>query len=195
MEAIERRFTNVSEDEAVFATLYHMKRLALRDASDPAIRSIAGVIAAGCGEDTLCKAEGGFNHIYRNVSYRFDRDLAVKYLKAESNNDIEFISAPKYLLGNIFEGDCDDMSTSLASLYIAMGLPVNFKVIAWKKRDPKKLLTHVFTEVGIIYDNSFYWVPSDPVFKVFGQEKTPVTRAFIYRVDIPEENIIRKLAG
>lgn len=177
-----------SGDSAIFETLYNMKRLAVRDANSDVIQKIANKIKKKCGNDQICMAIAGFDYVYENVKYEYDKDLVVKYVKTNNPDSIEFFSAPKFLLGELFEGDCDDMSTALASLYLALGLPVNFKIIAWKNN----AFSHVYTEVGII--DKKVWIPSDPVIKEFGKEKAPVIRAYVLNVNSPE-NKIEKIVG
>jgi len=178
-------------DEAIYFTLKEMKRLARRDANSNVVQRIAKAIKDKCkGKDDLCRANAVYDYIFKNVSYKFDHELVVDYVDAKNPEAVEFFSAPKYLLSEIFEGDCDDMSTALASLYIALGMPVNFKVIAWKSDS----FTHVYTEVMVKMEDGYWWIPSDPVIKQFAFEKAPVKRAYVYRVD-NEDNNIYKIVG
>lgn len=173
-------------DESIFATLYEMKRLALRDSTSDVIKKIAKEILSTCNDNEECSIISGFDEVFDKVKYQFDHDIVGKYVKILGNPEhYEFITAPKYLLSKTFEGDCDDMSTALASLYIALNLPVNFKIIAWKSHS----FTHVYTEVAIYHNNQYWWIPSDPVIKQFGREKAPVRRAYVLRVDVPDTKI------
>lgn len=175
-------------DEAIYFTLKEMKRLARRDANSAVVQRIAKSIKEKCkGKDDLCRAKAVFDYIYKNVKYKFDHELVVDYVETDNPEMVEFVSAPKYLLSEIFEGDCDDMSTSLASIYIALGMPVNFKIIAWKNNS----FTHVYTEVMVKMEDGYWWIPSDPVIKQFAFEKAPVKKAYVYRVDNDDNNIYK----
>ncbi len=177
-----------SGDSAIYETLYNMKRLARRDASSDVIVNIAKQIKLQCANDDVCIAKKAFDFVYDNVKYEYDKNLVVKYIKTKDPESVEFFAAPKFLLGELFEGDCDDMSTALASLYIALGLPVNFKIIAWKSN----AFSHVYTEVGLQnIEQGAVWIPSDPVIKVFGIEKAPVIRAYVIRVDSDDNEIVK----
>lgn len=179
-----KRYKIGTGDQAIYQTIEHMKRLAIRDSKSEEIRNIANQIKSKCGNNQECLAETAFDWVYNNIKYEFDDILVEKYQdkyftqKIENPKNEEFITAPKYIL-KLKVGDCDDMSTLLASIYIALGLPVNFKIIAHKS----KAYSHVYTEVGVKIKGKSYWIPSDPVIKKFAFEKAPIIRVETFRVD------------
>jgi len=180
-----KRFEIGSGDSAIYNTLEHMKRLAIRDSSNPIILDIAKSIKQKCGENKECWAEKTFDYVYENIKYEYD-DVLIgkfqqKYLteKIDKPDQEEFVTAPIYLVTKTKTGDCDDMSVLLASIYIALGMPVNFKVIAHKNNS----FSHVYTEVGLNIKGKWYWIPSDPVIKKFAYEKAPIIRTKTLRVN------------
>lgn len=179
-----KRYEIGSGDEAIYNTLEHMKRLAIRDSSNPIILEIASKIKKECGNNKECQAEKAFDWVYENIKYEYD-DVLIgkfqnKYLtqKIENKEAEEFVTAPIYLVTKTKTGDCDDMSVLLASIYIALGLPVNFKVIAHRSQ----AYSHVYCEVGLKIKDKWYWIPSDPVIKKFAFEKAPIIRTKTLRV-------------
>ena len=178
-------------DEAIKKTLVEMKRLALRDSTSPEITKIARTIRARCkneSEPTECEMLAAFNWVVDNIKYEFD-DILLNKMKSKfdrSNQNliekgakqIEFLTAPKYLVAKTRIGDCDDMACLYASICVALGIPVQFKVIAWRMN----AYTHVYTEVGITKDGKGYWIPADPVLGTFGKEKEKLIRWEVFRV-------------
>jgi transglutaminase-like putative cysteine protease len=155
----------------------HMTRLAVRDMTSREIVTIAGRIDAKCpafgtraGDE--CRLWAAFKAVVDTVTYVNDPDTA------------EHITAPKFLMTTHPEGDCDCMSTALASILMALGYPVRFKTIAWRGDD----FSHVYLEVHV--PSRFMWIPLDPVYQMpgdryhgFGQEKAPVLRAKLYPIN------------
>lgn len=185
MKAITRDIG--SGDEAIMETLSHMKRLTLRDATTPDVKALAAKIRKEVKADTslspeqqrLALVKGAFDWVVDNITYRFDHDAVSDHVDVKNPKNTEFVIAPKHLL-TVLEGDCDDMSVMLASILLALGFEVNFKVIAWRSKD----FTHVYIEVKLPTDEGERWVPMDPVAgaKGFAWEKAPVLRKHIEAV-------------
>lgn len=194
---MEKKIYNIGEgDTAIKETLKIMKRLAVRDSKSPEIAKVAGeIFAKSKSKADIDIAKAAFDYVFKNIQYKYDHEIIFDHFKpseftagSQNAEDIEFTTAPKYLISETKEGDCDDMSTLLASLHIALGLSTNFKVIAWKNNDPDAEFTHVYTEVKVEDGKKAYWIPSDPVIQEFGKEKAPIRRVGYYRVD-EDENI------
>lgn len=165
-------------DEGVDLTVEaHMVRLAVRDADSPEIRAIASRIERSCEDPSgsesgdHCRIWGAFKAVVDTVTYVNDPATA------------EHITAPKYLMTTKPQGDCDCMSTALASILMALGYRTQFKVIAWRSDS----FTHVYLEVWV--PSKGIWMPLDPVFQVpgdkyhgFGQEKDGIRRKKLYPV-------------
>jgi len=146
-----------------------MKRLALRDTSDPTVIRIAKAIRSSCKfrnqeEKEYCEIRSAFNYIVDNVQYVLDPKKK------------EHVTAPKYLLTNHKWGDCDCMSTSLSAILNCLGYDNQFKVIKADKEYPDEY-SHVYNVVFVPSLNS--WIPVDTVFQLpfnryngFGNEKT-----------------------
>lgn len=168
-------------------TLSHMKRLTLRDAKTPDVKALASKIrkdasqakAEGEGRYRLALVQAAFDWVVENIQYRFDHEAVGDHVDVKNPKNTEFLIAPKHLL-TVLEGDCDDMSVMLASILLALGFEVNFKVIAWRGND----FTHVYIEVKLPTDEGERWVPMDPVAgeKGFAWEKAPVLRKHIEAV-------------
>jgi hypothetical protein len=176
-------------DDSIFATLHHMKRLAKRDANSEVVNNIAKKIKAKCKNNEECLAEETFNYVFNNITYKFDKDLVGDYIEVKGDIEhYEFFSAPKYLFGKVFEGDCDDMATGMASIYTNLKMPNLMVIIAWKNSS----FSHVYNEVLITgKDGKQYWIPSDAVIKEFGKEKRPLLRKYVLRVDTDDDEIIK----
>ena len=174
-------------DDAIFKTLYEMKRLARRDAKSPIVMKYAGEIKAKCKDDEACLLKKIFNTVYKNVQYQFDDEIVTDILPEWKHADnTEYLAAPKYLF-EYGKGDCDDMATAVAAVAIALGIPVNFKIIAWKSYE----FTHVYNELLVkkADDGKSYWIATDAVIGTFGEEKAPVKRAYVLRADNDNDTI------
>ncbi len=157
-----------SGDEGVRLTVQLMSQYARRDASDAQIRKLArGFLKEKTDRSRLLAA---FNWIVSNVKYT-------------SDGHDEYVRSPRHTITTDFEGDCDDLATLFASLALAMGCEVWFKVIAWRPENaPANPFTHVYNLVLIRDENLV--VPVDAVMQSqgFANEKTPVLRSRIYAV-------------
>ena len=156
-------------DRAVGVTVADMCRLATRDSQHPLVRALAQTLRQG---RTLREAiKAAHDHVCLAVPYRSDPP------------GIEEVIAPIYSLGLVPPsgegrqywkpgGDCDDQSTALAAVLLAMGVRAGFKVIAWRVKD----YTHVYV-VAALPDGTV--IPCDPVMGPagFGYEKKPVIRS------------------
>ena len=98
------------------------------------------------GKTKLETAQNIFDYINKNMRYVSDPD------------NIELVKSAKHtILGNSKYGDCDDLSTALATLLFAAGIPCVFRTIAWK---PGKSLA--FTHVYCIANIDGAEIPLDP---------------------------------
>lgn len=132
-------------------TIAVMRRLARRDMSDPAVKRIVN----SCKKSRdLATVECIYNWVINNVTYKSDPKR------------IELVIAPKRVIEEFHDGDCDDMATLLACLLKSAGYDVAFKTIAWRVQD----YTHVYLIVFIPSLDG--WIPLDPVLRTqgFGRE-------------------------
>lgn len=158
-------------DEGVVLTIENMRRLARKDASRPVMKAIAAKVLAECRcepgteESDYKIIRAMYRYVIDNVRYKNDPEHQ------------EYVTTPEYLLTVSHEGDCDDMATAFASLALALGYAVRFKVIAWKSHT----YSHVYNEIYV--PSLRKWLPMDCVYQVlgnrfkgFGYEKAPVIR-------------------
>lgn len=164
-----KRYRLADGDAGIEETVRHMIRLARRDATDPAIKKIVKGFDCCCDD---CAVQDAFRYVVDNVPYIPDP------------KEHEFVVAPRYLASGQWPGgDCDDLSTLLATLLLALPTKRNRKVwmktIAWRRWE----YTHVYvmTELPSIGGKV---IPLDPVMghKGFGAEKQPVIRHKEYLV-------------
>lgn len=72
--------------------------------------------------------------------------------------DIELIRSPKYtIIGKERYGDCDDLSTALATYLEAVGIETKYRTVAWKKETGNN-----FTHVYVLAKDKSGWIPLDP---------------------------------
>jgi hypothetical protein len=67
-----KRFKIGTGDGAIYKTIEHMKRLAIRDSNSEEIKNIARQIKSKCGNNQECLAEEAFNWVYENIKYEYD---------------------------------------------------------------------------------------------------------------------------
>lgn len=159
-------------DSAVDITVGDMCRLALRDSRHPGIKRLAHRLKEG--KSTREAIRTAHDYVVKHVPYRKDP------------KGVEEVTAPIYSLGIVppsgegkrhFKrgGDCDDQTTALASILLAMGIQPKIKVIAWRVRD----FTHVYL-VAVLPNGEE--IPCDPVLgrHGFDNEKTTVIRSKEY---------------
>lgn len=112
------------------------------------------------GKSKFETARNIFDYINKNLRYVSDPD------------DIELVKSAKHtILGNSKYGDCDDLSTALATLLESAGITTQFRTIAWK---PGKSLA--FTHVYCIAWIDGQEVPLDP-----SMGKTGFNNQILYR--------------
>lgn len=172
-------------DEAVMKTLQHMKRLARRDAKTPDVGVLAEKIEREAAEHKdparyrIELIKGAFTWVVDNITYQYDHEHVLEHHDTDEPKNTEFLIAPVHLVG-IGRGDCDDMSTMLASLLLRLGFKVKFKVIAHRRH----AYTHVYVEVLAPTDKGERWIPMDPVMgmKGFANEKPDIIRKTTFNV-------------
>ena len=151
-------------DAGIDETVARMIHLARRDARSAAVKRLAARLKKGTDVDRVRQA---FQAVVEMVPYRHDPP------------NYELVIAPKYLLGGKWHGgDCDDQTTALASLLLAMGIRTWIKVIAWRRQE----FTHVYLLAEIASQGIA--IPLDTVMghSGFGMEKQPLIRSKEYAV-------------
>jgi hypothetical protein len=157
---LKQQKVNGSPDEITAITLEKMKELAIRDSNYLMIKQIAKEIKSCC---SCCEMEKAYNIIVQRIKYVSDPI------------GLEYVRSPIHAL-NEGKGDCDDMTTALASILIACKIPVVLKAIAWRKKE----FTHVYL---LAYSNKYKkWIVCDPVIKKFGKEKDGIKREMLLKV-------------
>ena len=147
-------------DEGVRQTLRRMSDIAREYSKHPTVIRLARAIVHSCPvKDFACEARALFEWVRDNI--RWTRDVY----------GVETLATPVRTL-EMKAGDCDDLSTLLASLYLAVGFPVRYVVIANLPQHPQSF-SHVFVQVDITGEGD--WVSADPSLPTasFGWE-TPV---------------------
>lgn len=157
---LKRKIVNGTPDEIVHETLRTMKRLANRDSSHEMIKKIVEQLKDCC---TCCEIENIYKIVVDNIQYVSDPVGE------------EYVRAPIHCLQER-AGDCDDMSTLFACLCKALGIPVMYKAIAWRRHE----YTHVYCLAYMKKYNK--WVVCDPVMKKFGKEKSGIKRSVTLEV-------------
>ena len=135
-------------DEGVVKTLSFMIEFALEARGDAKIQQLSKELRGADDIDTITRM---FRYVVRTFPYVRDP------------NDSEFLTHPKHLIRKRSPYtylDCDDLSMLLASLLLAGGFRVGYRVIAWRRPE----YTHVFP---VVFVNN-QWRPLDPVMKEAG---------------------------
>ncbi len=147
-------------DRGVLQTLRKMRELALRDSY-----LFEGFRRVGCccGLERIRRV---WEYVRSLVSYR--RDPVGR----------ELVVAPVWFVkGKVRWGDCDDMSTLLASALVGAGCKVRFVAVAWRRWE----YTHVYVEVFV--DELGGWVSLDLTLDEWGKAKDKVLRRLEYGVN------------
>lgn len=170
-EAVLHKRELLPGDVGVEQTVWHMRRLALRDSTNKTIVAIAKKHKKDNDIDTL---KSLFDYVYKTYAYESDP------LKKE------FVSSPIEIVNKTAKYcDCDDLTTLLCSLLIALKYKVVIKTIAWDEErcDSNSCpFSHVYMMVLI---DGKYYMPLDPVKESegFGAEQAPVFRANVWKVN------------
>lgn len=164
-------------DKAIDRIIWHMSRLAKRDAQAQQITRLARTLKGTDEFDTIKRI------------FFFIADL-FRY-KADPPG-FEYVRAPIHSL-LLREGDCDCMTTALAAVLMAAGFEVAFVVIAWDKERCTSFgcpFTHVYL---LVRTKQYGWIPLDPVMKRdgLGREKAPIIRRkrYIVKLVTLEDNL------
>lgn len=127
-------------DAGVFRALAIMRELCRKYYRNPAIQAIARRFRGRTQRETIARV---FAHVLATMRY------------APDPPNTELIVSPKHtILGPWDVGDCDDLTLKLGTLLAALGFPVSWKVIAWRKPD----YTHVY---ALVFSGR-RWLPLDP---------------------------------
>jgi len=124
-------------------TIGRMRELATRDARNWRFIRIATRIIAGCPHKSyLCHGKRILHFVKRYVQYVPDPATSV-----ENGSQIELVQAPFQTLRRR-AGDCDDTSTLVAALAMAVGIPARFATIKADKRRTDEF-SHVYAELQV----------------------------------------------
>lgn len=162
-------------DKGIDQTAAVMRRLARTDVNEPNMQQVVRSFRPG-----PLGVRDAFNYVVSLIPYVNDpgRTIWVEGIPYTLPKDEEFLVAPRHFINRkITGGDCDDMSTTLASLLLALGFEVRYKVIAWRREE----FTHVYLLCTV---PGFGIIPLDPVkgYTGFGWEKPGIIRTNTYKV-------------
>jgi hypothetical protein len=163
---VKRKITKLSGgDKGIKETLDVMKKRAIEGAQHPQIWQLSRLIVGGDNpcpvRDRECEMHRLLGWTQENIRWTPDIGFA------------ETVAAPWRTL-EVRAGDCDDLSTLLASLAVSIGIPARFKAIGANKNSPNDF-THVYIEMK---DIDGEWVPAEPSVKEapLGWESPVITR-------------------
>lgn len=134
-------------------TLEAMTALAVEASRDPQLIDHARALVSGLPNKAYKdEAELVYEHVRNTVRYVHDPI------------GLETITDPRWLMFVIGAGDCDDHSTLVAALALALGLGAAFRTVAadCENPDPKTCpWVHVYPVLGIPRGNAVEWVAAD----------------------------------
>ena len=120
-------------------TLRVMRRLAREGKTDIQVRTIAARTVQGCDQkDFACEVASVHAFVRDEIRYLLDVD------------GVETVQAPRVTL-QMRAGDCDDKSTLLAAMLLAIGHPCRFVAIGFQPQ----IYEHVYVETKI----GERWIP------------------------------------
>lgn len=119
-------------------TIHWMREMAVQDARKWPFIQVATRIIAGCPhKDYMCHGRRILNFVKRYVTFLPDPRTSV-----EDGGQMELVQAPFQTLHRK-AGDCDDMSTLVAALAMAVGIPAQYATIKADGRRPDEF-SHVY---------------------------------------------------
>jgi hypothetical protein len=131
------------------ATIEVMRRLAVADAHNAEFTKWARAIVRDISSKDY-RREGAaiYDFVKRNVKYRLDP------------RGLEWVQSPYWTLLVDGQGDCDDQSTLLVALCLALGHGCAFITV---KVDPERPddYSHVYAAIGIIEGGRERWIAMD----------------------------------
>jgi hypothetical protein len=143
-----------SPDGQVFTALGLMKKYVLEDANTPEIVADADKVLRMVAEHNLSVIEAAYWYVKNKI--RFVRDSEVsrpvesQLGLTESNGDyvVEVLVRPRDMSVGVENriGDCDDFSSWLAAILVALGYQVGFTVMAGMEHMPE-VYSHVYVHV------------------------------------------------
>lgn len=146
-EIVRTKFRLSAGARGIRETLQLMADHAIQGAESAPIWSLSRKLVGGykCPvHDQVCQADIYLRWIHENISWVPDIGTA------------ETVAAPWRTL-EVKAGDCDDLSSLLASMAVSVGIPARFKAIAANPDHPNEF-THVYVEM-LLEDE---WIPADP---------------------------------
>ena len=168
-------------DEGIYRTVKFMIMLSKNDSDSKSVQEIADKIRSISKIPELMVI-AAYDWVFDNIKYVrdeihvLDHARKFKFRKNENVDDVEFLVSPRHNIEKYHQGDCDDMTMILSSLFLNLGIRVRIKVIATQSME----YSHVYAEALIPEINS--WVPVDPVIKEFGIEYVPNRRSETFEV-------------
>lgn len=137
-------------EKGTIATLKLMKKLVMGPwgARNPQVVFLArDIVQHVPSKDYWHEAQAIFEYVKGNVRYRLD-PLA-----------LEWIQTPLYTL-QTHQGDCDDMSSLIASLALAAGHRAAFVTVAGDPQRPNSY-SHVYAMIGVSRKGKTEWLAAD----------------------------------
>jgi len=139
-----------------------MKQYAQQDSTSDVVKQVAFVISGGVHPtDILSIAVSTRNWILTNMVYVKDH-VEANRLFGFQEPDLEMVKSPKVVLESR-RYDCDCAATLIASIMLALGIPVRFMAVAFHDHQitGPDAYSHVFAQV---YDSlRGVWITIDPV--------------------------------
>jgi len=139
-----------SGTKGTIATLKMMKKLVMGPwgARSPQLVFLARSIVQHIGsKDYWHEAQAIFEYVKANVRYRLDPTA------------LEWIQTPVYTL-QTQQGDCDDMSSLLAAMALAVGHRAAFVTVAGDPGRPDSY-SHVYAMIGVTRNGKTEWLAAD----------------------------------
>ena len=118
-------------------TIREMQRFVEKNKRNGRIKEYLYAMIGGCPQkDYACYARSMYDWVVANTRYIWDP------------NQVEMLQDPFFILSKTRVGDCDDLSTLMATLYEFIDLPARFVTVKADMSAPNEY-SHVFTEVKV----------------------------------------------
>ena len=167
------RFVGIPEGDAgTEETIRWMRKLAIDGAKDPAVIFKAREITANVpSKDYVAEAKAVFDWVRANIKYRMDPHTPPEH-ESDENYIADMVSVPSRTLSD-GQGDCDDHSTLICSLAMALGKQCAFRTVNADKVRPDQA-SHVYPLWGLP-DGRLIPMDTTSLSKPFGWEpKAPI---------------------
>lgn len=138
-------------------TLGHMAALTVSDARNFTLIRIATMIARRCPpRDQKCQGQAILDFVKEYIQFILD---PISHDENGRTSGLELVQAPLKTLWRR-AGDCDDQSTLIAALGMALGIPAAFVVIKADRNNLQEF-SHVYPALLI----NGKWLPADSTVK------------------------------